>query len=196
MAHQKRTLSDDDLLEAVEAVLTGQITRDQLSYQGELTPIDHRHTLAFVGIALVLATRYRINDEGRTLEPLSDILHTLVYKDTQAAREYEIGMSLYDVRSTLLQRSASMLGLHEPGSRSGMQGLVLNPPDALKELVAKHRNNPAVYKFLEDAGIRDDRAEVLVRQEAVCVVTTFRNKRGREGLEVLLEELRAALEEK
>lgn len=193
MARVNRSLDDKDLVKITEAVLTGEITREELARRGKFTPVDHRDILAYVGVALMFATRFRLDNRNCVDGSLRDALYDLMYRNTWAEYEYNEGGVSYTVSRELLQVSAAQLELYPQGKRG--QSVVLDPPAALMELVEYHGNNPAIRAFLEDACLEDEGATVSIQHRARYVAEAFRNRHGTGGLQVLLGEVQAILEE-
>lgn len=206
MVHNKQPIATEELLEVTRKVLTGQIAREELARRPqELSKADHHSMLAYVGIALLLATRHKLDPANRILAPLSEVLYELTYKGSQA----DIGSDApkdYRISDASLQKAASRLGLHKPGARGGHRRLTLSPPEPLQDLVEGNKGNPAVQKFLDDAAVgaerlrlRDEERRKKLEKERMCwdVLSAVRNiqkQHGPEGLRELLRQTQSALE--
>lgn len=184
----------DDLLTVVKQVLTGKITREELAKRPEgVSKRAHRERLMCVGIALMLATRYMLDSSNRTQGALSNILCDLTYTGTQAEAEWREGSGEW-ISSADLQQAAARLGLHEPGVRGGHRLLTLTPPLPLQELVQELKHHPAVQEYM--SGV-DGYAEwqLSLQDDVSRAINTISNRYGRRGLEELLHQARADLEE-
>lgn len=186
-------ITDADLHKVAEDVLTGKISREELAARHkELSPANYLHMLAYVGVTLIWATRHRLDDQDRVVTSFGETLLILMYKGTQAESDLNDGIYGGEMKNEHLRIAAVKRGLYKSGERG--QQVVLDPPDAIKELAGKHGDNPAVWEFMEAANLRDDHSPAAMRQDAKRIVARLKAKHGLAGLPFLLEEVRAALE--
>jgi len=185
-------INEDKLLKVARQVLIGKIRRSDLI---EL----QRPELAYIGITIMVASRYKLKDDDHVEGSLADVLEDLLLKGVFLT-EKNIGERPAHWPDEI-RKAASVLGLYKQGAKGGVRRLVLDPPLRLLELVAECQSNSAIRTFLKDmeAGVRHydewreeyrakKDADMRRRQpidEAEYLVNKFEAKYGAEGLKAL-----------